>query len=228
MARSYFVAAASVSAWLAGSLTLAACGHAPSAAPRAPVAEVAAPEAPRSASPSAPQRQVGDFFVHRFSGSFSGEPLTLTEEVKAREGALWVVDFSLTEQDRVDRLRVRFDDDGRVVSATKLTGSSESKASVADYEALLSRTVFTADVNDGLVSTVAQTCLVGDDALDCETKTYKVWVGDREATLAVVHSQTFPDRDVSGELTAGDGKLLYRAELVEARRGKPASGVAAR
>jgi hypothetical protein len=166
--------------------------------------------------------------VHRFSGSFSPEPLTLTEEVKSREESLWVVDFSLTERESVERLRVRFDDRGRAVSAAKLSGSTETKASVADYEALLARTVFAADVNDGLVSTAAQTCLVGDDALDCETKTYKVWVGERAATLSVVHSATFPDRDVSGELTADDGKVLYRAELVEAHKGTPPKGLASR
>ncbi|RYZ08245.1 MAG: hypothetical protein EOO73_09290 [Myxococcales bacterium] len=223
MARSYLAAAS----LLFGSLALLACGHAPPSALRNPsaTATVAQP-APRSALAPAPQRRVGDFFVHRFSGTFSKEPLTLTEEVKAREGALWVVDFSLTEQDRVERMRVRFESSGRAVSAAKLSGSTEVKASVADYEALLGRTVFTADVNDGLLSSAAQTCLVGDDALDCETKTYKVWVGEREATLSVVHSETFPDRDVSGELTAGDGKVLYRAELVEARLGRAAKGLA--
>jgi hypothetical protein len=92
----------------------------------------------------------------------------------------------------------------------------------------MARTVFTADVNDGLVSSNAQTCLVGEDALDCESKTYKVWVGDASATLAVMHSTAFADRDVSGEITTDDGKLIYRAELVEARAGKPASGVASR
>jgi len=88
--------------------------------------------------------------------------------------------------------------------------------------------VYAADVNDGLVSSNDQTCLVGADELDCETKTYKVWVGDAPATLSVVHSNTFADRDVSGEITTDDGKLIYRAELVEAKQGKPALGVAAR
>lgn len=225
MARS--IASAVTVTW--GSLLLAACGHAPPQAPKvAAPATVASESAPPSASPSAPRRQVGDFFVHRFSGSFAREPLTLTEEVQGREGTAWVVDFSLTEGDQVQRLRVRFDDNGRAVSAARLAGARETEASLADYEALLGRTVFTADVNDGLVSSVAQTCLVGDDALDCETKTYKVWVGERAATLAVVHSGKFPDRDVSGELTADDGQLLYRAELVEARSGKTAKGVASR
>jgi hypothetical protein len=43
-----------------------------------------------------------------------------------------------------------------------------------------------------------------------------------------MHSSTFADRDVSGEITTQDGKLVYRAELVEAKQGKQASGVASR
>jgi hypothetical protein len=181
------------------------------------------------ASVSAPVRHVGDLFVHRFSGSFAGEPLTLTEEVAAREDAAWVVDFSLTQSEKVDRLRVRFDvQSGQAVSAAHFDGGRETPAKLGDYEALLARTVYAADVNDGLVSANDQTCLVGADELDCETKTYKVWVGDAAATLSVVHSNTFADRDVSGEITTNDGKVVYRAELIEARQGKQALGVAAR
>ena len=180
-------------------------------------------------SASAPVRHVGDLFVHRFSGSFAGEPLTLTEEVAAREDAAWVVDFSLAQAEKVDRLRVRFDvESGQAVSAAHFDGKRETPAVLGDYEALVARTVYAADVNDGLVSENDQTCLVGADELDCETKTYKVWVGDKAATLSVVHSNTYADRDVSGEITTADGKLIYRAELVEAKQGKPVVGVATR
>jgi hypothetical protein len=203
----------------------------------APVSSAAAPAAvhsvsssPRAtASASAPTRHVGDFFVHRFSGSFAADPLTLTEEVSALEDAAWVVDFSLTQNEKVERLRVRFDVvSGQAVSAAHLDGTKEKPATLGDYEALMARTVYAADVNDGLVSSNDQTCLVGSDELDCETKTYKVWVGDRAATLSIVRSNTFADRDVSGEITTDDGKLIYRAELVEAKQGKPAPGVASR
>jgi hypothetical protein len=114
------------------------------------------------------------------------------------------------------------------VSVVRLDGNAEKPAKVADYEALMARTIYAADVNDGLVSQTSQTCLVGADELDCETKTYKVWVGDDSATLAVVHAARFGDRDVSGEITTSDGKLVYRAELVEARQGKQSTGVASR
>ncbi|MES1185962.1 MAG: hypothetical protein ABUL60_19265 [Myxococcales bacterium] len=208
---------------LLAAFVVAGCGHsgAVAKAPTAPAPAVAAAPAVVP-SLSAPTRHVGDLFVHRFSGSFASEPLTLTEEVAAREDAAWVVDFSLTQNEKVERLRVRFDlGSGQAVSAAHFDGGHETPAKLSDYEALLARTVYAADVNDGLVSENDQTCLVGADELDCETKTYKVWIGDAPATLSVVHSNTFADRDVSGEITTADGKLIYRAELVEAKQGKP-------
>jgi len=216
---------------LAVAFITAGCGLFQQSAPKAAVAAHVPPAPPAQvqASASAPVRHVGDFFVHRFSGSFAADPLTLTEEVAAREDAAWVVDFSLTQSEKVDRLRVRFDvQSGQAVSAVHFDGKGETPAKLSDYEALLSRTVYAADVNDGLVSANDQTCLVGTDELDCETKTYKVWIGEAAATLSVVHSNTYADRDVSGEITTDDGKLIYRAELVEARSGKPAAGVASR
>lgn len=209
------------------------CGLFPQATPKAAVA--AAPSGgpvnhhQTHGSASAPVRHVGDLFVQRFSGSFAADPLTLTEEVVAREDAAWVVDFSLTQSEKVDRLRVRFDaESGQAVSAANFDGVHETPTTLSDYEALMARTVYAADVNDGMVSENAQTCLVGADELDCETKTYKVWIGDAVGTLSVVHSNTYADRDVSGEITTADGKLVYRAELVEAKQGRPGAGIASR
>ncbi len=94
---------------------------------------------------------------------------------------------------------------------------------------MLSRTVYAADINDGLVDSKNATCLVGADELDCETKTYRVWIGEQEAKLSVTRAEDFGDRDVAGEITGPDGKLIYRAELIEAthgEHGESPSGVA--
>jgi hypothetical protein len=181
----------------------------------------------RKVAAPTPARQLGDFFVHRFSGSFAPLPLTLTEEVVGKEADAWVVDFSLAEGESVQRLRVRFDVvTGEPLKASHVEGLNEEPAKLADYEAMLARTVYAADVNDGLLTSSNATCLVGADELDCETKTYQVWIGDSAAKLSVVHSPRFVDRDVSGEIVAADGKVIYRAELVEAASAPPKSGVA--
>jgi hypothetical protein len=174
---------------LAAAFITAGCGLFQQSPPKAAVPAAPAQAAASQqvqASASAPVRHVGDLFVHRFSGSFAGEPLTLTEEVAAREDAAWVVDFSLTQSEKVDRLRVRFDvQSGQAVSAAHFDGGHETPAKLSEYDALVARTVYAADVNDGLVSANEQTCLVGADELDCETKTYKVWVGDAAAMSRV-------------------------------------------
>ena len=224
------------SAIAAGSVFLTAgCGLFQQAAPVTSAsvqsARVATPptQASVSGTASAPQRRVGDLFVHRFSGSFSADPVTLTEEVVARDGDLWLVDFTLTQNEQVERLRVRFDaSSGEAKSAARLDGTTEIPAQLGDYEVMMAKTIYAPDVNDGLVSQNAQTCLVGADELDCETKTYKVWIGDDAATLSVVHSTRFVDRDVSGEITTEAGKLIYRAELIEAKQGSAKPSVAAR
>jgi hypothetical protein len=173
------------------------------------------PAAPVEVAPADP-RKVGDFYVHRFSGSYEKSPLTLTEEIVAQEGGLWVIDYTFEKPSTTTKLRVRLDPKtDSVVRVSKLDGTNELKVPLATYEKLMDRTSFTADANDGLLASGHNTCLVGPSELDCETKSYKVWVGDKQATLSVSHSDSVPDRDVSGDITASDGTLIYRSELVE-------------
>jgi hypothetical protein len=167
------------------------------------------------AAPTDP-RKVGDFYVHRFSGSYEKSPLTLTEEIVAREDRFWVIDYTFEQPSTTTKLRVRLDPaTDSVVRVSKLDGTNEIKVSLATYEKLMERTSFTADANDGMVASERGTCLVGPSELDCETKSYDVWVGDKQATLSVSHSDSVPGRDVSGDITGKDGSLIYRSELVE-------------
>jgi hypothetical protein len=189
-----------------------------------PAARVAASPAPVQAKPVASEeeaspadsRKVGDFYVHRFSGSYEKSPLMLTEEIVAQEDGLWVIDYTFEQPSGTTKLRARLDPKtDSVVRVSKLDGANETKVPLATYEKLMDRTSFTADANDGMLASEHDTCLVGPSELDCETKSYKVWVGDKQATLSVSHSDSVPDRDVSGDITGSDGTLIYRSELVE-------------
>ena len=86
---------------------------------------------------------------------------------------------------------------------------------MADYEALMAMTSVVPDSNDGLTAATTGTCTVGPSELDCETKNYRVWLGDKEASMGVTASNALPGRDIAGEITAADGTLIYRSELLE-------------
>jgi hypothetical protein len=75
--------------------------------------------------------------------------------------------------------------------------------------------VFTAERNEGLVAAERATCLIGSEELDCETKNYKVWVGGRPGKLSVSESKQLPGRDLGGEIVTADGRVIYRAELLQ-------------
>src|SRR5450432_2782469 len=106
-----------------------------------PVATLAPAEAKPTpvASDSAPAdpRKVGDYFVHRFSGSYEKSPLTLTEEVVAQEGGLWVIDYTFEQPSGTTRLRVRLDPKtDSVLRVSKLDGTNELKVPLSTYEKL--------------------------------------------------------------------------------------------
>jgi hypothetical protein len=175
-------------------------------------------------------RKIGDFSVHRFSGSYQKAPLTLTEEVVAQEFGLWVIDYTFEEQAGTTKLRVRFNPrTDAVFSVAKLDGTKETSVPISVYDKLIERTSFAADANDGLVSSAHGTCLVGPNELDCDTKTYAVWIGEKQATLKLSHSDSVSSGDVMGDITAQDGTVIYRSELVEmGNAASPKRGVASR
>jgi hypothetical protein len=175
-------------------------------------------------------RKVGDFSVHRFSGSYQKAPLTLTEEVVAQEFGLWVIDYTFEEQSGTSKLRVRFNPrTDAVFSVARLEGGKETSVPISVYDQLIERTSFAADANDGMLASGHSTCLVGPSELDCETKTYKVRVGDKQAVLSVAHSDQVASGDVTGDITASDGTVIYRSELVEmGNSAVPKHGVASR
>ncbi|HLM74412.1 MAG TPA: hypothetical protein VK459_17020, partial [Polyangiaceae bacterium] len=85
----------------------------------------------------APARAVGDFIVHRFSGSFRDAPLTLTQRIIAREGDVLVIDMTLEEGSSRRTLRVRMDDSpekrGEVVRVSRMVEGLEKEASIEQF-----------------------------------------------------------------------------------------------
>ncbi len=233
----------SLVACCAASLLIVACGGASvsTAIPGAPAAKAPgavaeataakpAPQTAGSAPPAAPAMQVGDYFVQRFSGSFSKQAMLLTERVIAREPGAFVIDFRLEQGKQASSLRLRVDakDPRRILRVSEVKGDQESPSSLAVYEALMARTMFSPDENEEQLATERTTCLIGEREVDCERTSYRVRVGEKEATLTVVTSQAAHGRDLGGELMTADGKLLYRAQMIETGTERGGSGVAAR
>jgi hypothetical protein len=184
-------------------------------------------KADAEAKPVAPARAVGDFMVQRYSGSFRKNPLTVTEEVIARDGDLLIVDHTFEEGERTLQFRTRVDlKSNQVVAVSKIEDGIETEMTLAAYEAVMSETVFAADTNEERLGAEPATCLVGGETHDCEITSYRVTIGGKPAKLSVSTSKTLPDRDVAGEITAEDGSVIYRAEIVEIGNGKPSSAVA--
>jgi hypothetical protein len=183
-----------------------------------------------AAAPVASARMPGDFVVYRFTGSFRKAPLTLTEKVVARSGGILTIDFAAQEGDARDELRVKFDETSpshnEVVSVARLVSGVEKPAAIEAYEALMGRTTLTADQNEAVVGTEDVTVDVGGASVSAKRTTYRVRVGKKQATLKTLESSTFAWGDVGGEITA-NGKVLYRAEVIEAGHDDGAAKAAA-
>lgn len=171
-------------------------------------------------TPGAGARMPGDFVVYRFTGSFRKAPLTLAEKVVARSGAVVTIDLALKDGDAREELRVKIDEaspsHNEVVSVARLEAGVEKPAAIEAYEALMTRTTLSADQNEAVVGTEDVTVDVGGAAVPAKRTTYRVRVGKKQATLKTLESTAFAWGDVGGEITTANGKVLYRAEVVEA------------
>jgi hypothetical protein len=157
--------------------------------------------------------------VHRFSGSYRGTPVILREEVMSQEGNLLRVRYRLEEGDSVTELEIamtRFNE--RVVGVDRIVDGEKIPGTMQDLDALMAKTVFVPDENEGRVASKSETCLIGKAEVDCEISQYKIFVGEEEALLSVSRNDEM-GRDISGEITAVDGTVLYHAELIEMQHG---------
>ncbi|MRG94337.1 hypothetical protein GF068_20780 [Polyangium spumosum] len=177
-------------------------------------AEVEAKEEPVEAG----RREVGDYVVYRFSGSFQKAPVTLTERVVAREKGALVIDFILEEGKTTSELRVKLSDApatrGEVLSVSRIEKGKLVAASVDEYEALMAKTMVVADENEESLGSEHVVAVMGNDMLPAKRTSFRVKIGDKKATLTTVVSEKFPWGDLSGEIAAEDGSVIYRAEVL--------------
>lgn len=163
-------------------------------------------------------REIGDLAVHRFSGVGFGEGITLVERVVGLTQDELIVEYELAGEREVQTVRAHLSRQSeRFVSAVRLAASGESPMTRVDFEQFLAKTSYAVDRNLGLLESKSEVCVVGESELVCDRSSFDVVVRDRKATLVVTRSQDWT-RDLSGEVRASDGTILYRAELLEYRR----------
>jgi hypothetical protein len=206
----------------------AGAGETPHAARAKAVSKADDVKQSSESAPPTPLRQVGDYHVYQYSGSFAKQPLTLTEQVVGEDGDALLVDFVLEEGEKMSALRVRMHADGEVLAVRRITDDGDVPATLGDYDAMMRKTELLPDSNDEMVGTDHTSCLIGDEQVDCDMTTYVVTVGSKQAKLTITRSARVPGRDIGGDVVADDGKVLYSARLIERGNEPPVAETMAR
>lgn len=182
-----------------------------------------------TASSDVDPRKVGDFVSFAFSGSFAKTPFVLTQTVKDRAAGKIAVLFELAEGGKVkERLLVETStlraDRGKVLEVARVDDAGKQTAATADaLETLLARTVPATDQNDGLLASEPAKIAVGGTELAVTRFDYAVRVGGKKAKMVAYASDDFAWGDLGGEVKAENGKLLYKATIVEMGGGESAT-----
>jgi hypothetical protein len=178
------------------------------------------------AKADAPVWSAGDFVIYRFSGSFHKTQATLTEKVIARKGDSFTLEVTYDDGKTKDAIRAQMKGDSPmradVVSVTRLVDGVEKPAKVAVYDELFARVALVADQNEAqLGSEKVKVDVAGHGAMTCERATYRVKVGKHTATMQTLASAAFVWGDIGAEITTASGKLIYKAEIVDAGHASP-------
>lgn len=162
--------------------------------------------------------QVGDFVVYRFSGSYRDKPVMLTQKIVEHSDGIIMVDMTLVQPGERLRLRVRMRDGerhGEVVSVAQLEGDHQIPFGIEAYEKLMNEIVLNADANEGEIGSTGVLVDVGSSELAAVQTSYRVRVGTHSAVMSMLASDGFAWGDVGAEIQTEDGKLLYKAEIVD-------------
>src|SRR5690349_1078858 len=157
--------------------------------PAAAAEEATAKDAPAPEGTTASEaettgaRKAGDFIVYRFTGSFRKAPLTLTERVIERRGAMLTVEITADEGESKRQLRVKINEASAVkndvVAVSLMVNGEEKPAGIEAYEALLADTSLAADENQAVLGAEDAMLDVGGAPLPVRKTSYRVRVGKK-------------------------------------------------
>ncbi len=171
-------------------------------------------------SPETATWAAGDFVVYRFSGTFHKTPVTLTQKVIARQGELFTLEVAYDDGVTKETIRAKMKGESparsEVLSVSRLVRGAEKAAEVGLYDAIFARVALVTDQNEAtLANESLKVDVAGSGKLACERATYRVKVGKDTATMRTLGSPAFVWGDVAADITTANGKLIYKAEVVD-------------
>lgn len=178
----------------------------------------AEPTADEATVASTDRRQIGDYVTFTFSGSYRKTPLVLTQRVVDKTAASIVIEYVFSDKKAKETLRVTTDLKTNDVLAVARVAADGAAVDVerAVFEAKMAETVAVADENEALVTEEPAKLSVAGAEIDATRAVYKVRIGKKAATLKTLASEGFAWGDLGGEIVTADGKVFYKAELVDA------------
>ena len=195
------------------------------AAPQVAEKPVLVEEAPTFSESAAFTQKPGDYVVYKFSGAFHKVPIVLTQRVVEASDVLLVVDLTFEEGKQVNNVRAYYTHApgaaNELLKASRLDAGAEKPMPVAELDALMTRTTLAADDNHGAIGSEQVTVSVGGHDMACTQTRYRVTIGKHTATMRTLSSESFPWGDVGGDIVSDKGKVLYRAEVIEAGSASP-------
>ena len=175
-----------------------------------------------------PLRAPGDYVVFRFSGKLEKRPITLTERLVSQQDDVTVIDYTVEDGISKKTMRARMVGAGteqKVASAALMDGEIEGPVPASAVDAFLAKTFVATDANGGALKTEVTALRIGDRVIDCTRTTYKVRVGKRDATMAILASDGLrgrrrrgaPGRGRHAPLQGGARERGQRASRVRGR-----------
>ena len=94
---------------------------------------------------------------------------------------------------------------------------------VEAYHEVMERTALAADANEGQLSSQQVSDTVGNTELKATKTSYRILLGESDATMSTLQSNSVAWGDVGGEIVDSMGTTLYKAEVLDMGNGQNAA-----
>jgi hypothetical protein len=176
---------------------------------------------------AAPMRIPGDFAVYRIWGSYREAPVALTQRMVERQGGVLLLDLSIEDGGKIERLRMRIDDSeehrGELLSVAKMEAGVMMPFGRAAFEQRMGELLPAADDNQGEIARRGELLKVGATPLEVVRTDYRVRIGAHHGVMSTLSAEGFPWDNLGGRIVADDGTVIYQAQLVELGNQQPNS-----